>query len=188
MSTYDPKAWGALCDQCPLRHLNPVPPEGNIATALMGIVGEAPGFQEVRYGRPFVGPSGKKLGEILQQAGLKREQLWISNAILCRAEVPGMYGKKRYDIPTYLAWLRVDNRRRRKAEPPEPEMPSPYDCCGTRLYTELGWLEHYAQKRKQPNGAVVMPLGNFALRQITGNTKITRWRGSPIPIDTFKDW
>lgn len=183
---YNPRDHGALCDQCPCHELKPVPPEGNIASALIGIVGEGPGFQEVKFGQPFIGPSGRMLKQICMNVGVRREDLWITNAILCRAEVPSMQGKKRYDIPTFLAWVRMENRRRRKIE--LPPIASPFDCCMPRLYAELGFLEHYAAKRKQPNGAVVMPLGNVALYSIALKKKISRWRGSPIPVDTFDAW
>lgn len=53
---------------------------GDPASPLM-LVGEAPGPQEDAAGIPFVGPSGKLLGEALDELGLDREQLWISNTV-----------------------------------------------------------------------------------------------------------
>lgn len=50
-------------------------------TAPLMIVGEAPGPQEARQGEPFVGPSGAMLNETLQQLGIRREQVWISNVV-----------------------------------------------------------------------------------------------------------
>ena len=182
----NPRALGCLCDACPLNYLKPVLPEGNIQTAIMGIYGEAPGFQEVRQGRPFVGPSGSKLDDILREVNLKRSDVWVSNSILCRPEIPSMQGKKKYDVPTYMAWLRMENRRiikeariaDKKANPKIYE--SPFICCKPRVDAELAWLEYYAQVRKQPNGAVIMPLGNFALKELCNKKSISKWRGSPI--------
>jgi len=63
--------------------LNPVPGEGNADAQLM-FVGEAPGAQEDKQGRPFVGASGKFLGEMLESIGLKREDVYITNIVKFR--------------------------------------------------------------------------------------------------------
>ncbi|HEX2912868.1 MAG TPA: uracil-DNA glycosylase [Chloroflexia bacterium] len=48
------------------------------------IVGEAPGEDEDKQGRPFVGRSGKLLNTMLQEAGLSREDIWVTNTNKCR--------------------------------------------------------------------------------------------------------
>ena len=63
--------------------LNPVPGEGNADAELM-FVGEAPGAQEDKQGRPFVGASGKFLNEMLASIGLKREDVFITNIVKFR--------------------------------------------------------------------------------------------------------
>lgn len=50
------------------------------------LIGEAPGFQEDRQGIPFCGESGKVLQELLASIGLTREDVFITNTILCRPE------------------------------------------------------------------------------------------------------
>ena len=45
----------------------------------MVIVGEAPGKNEVEQGQPFVGPTGVMLNEMLQKAGIRREECWLTN-------------------------------------------------------------------------------------------------------------
>lgn len=57
--------------------------EGNPDAQLM-LIGEAPGAQEDLEGRPFVGRSGKLLTKLLQQAGIEREQVFITNIVKCR--------------------------------------------------------------------------------------------------------
>lgn len=57
--------------------------EGN-ASAEVVIVGEAPGREEDRTGRPFVGPAGKLLDLLLQSAGFPRDQVYICNVLKCR--------------------------------------------------------------------------------------------------------
>ena len=51
------------------------------ADAALMIVGEQPGDQEDLMGRPFVGPAGQTLQEAMQQAGLARDQVWLTNAV-----------------------------------------------------------------------------------------------------------
>lgn len=101
-----------------------------------------------------------------------------TNAIVhnCRPEVPGEIGKKRYDVKAYMAWLRKENiqRKRNKHELLE----SPFDCCWPRLRRELYAAERHAQRRGAPNGVVVQPMGNFALKRLTGAQGIMKYRGS----------
>src|ERR1700689_4270430 len=48
------------------------------------IVGEAPGEEEERQGRPFVGPSGNELNRMLGEAGISRSECFITNLIRVR--------------------------------------------------------------------------------------------------------
>ncbi|MBI4981236.1 uracil-DNA glycosylase [Candidatus Woesearchaeota archaeon] len=50
------------------------------------LVGEAPGAEEDKQGIPFCGASGKVLSELLNSVGLSREEVFITNTILCRPE------------------------------------------------------------------------------------------------------
>jgi DNA polymerase len=56
---------------------------GNADADLM-FVGEAPGANEDRVGRPFVGQAGKLLDQLLGEIGLQREDVFITNVLLCR--------------------------------------------------------------------------------------------------------
>lgn len=47
-------------------------------------IGEAPGFHENRQGKPFVGQAGQFLDELLQAAGVERDQVFITNVVKCR--------------------------------------------------------------------------------------------------------
>jgi DNA polymerase len=64
----------------PLQEANLVFGEGNIDCAVM-FIGEAPGANEDRLKRPFVGPSGQLLDCLIQSIGWKREQVYISNIV-----------------------------------------------------------------------------------------------------------
>jgi DNA polymerase len=56
---------------------------GNANADLM-FVGEAPGANEDRMGRPFVGQAGKLLDQLLVEVGLERADVFITNVLLCR--------------------------------------------------------------------------------------------------------
>jgi len=62
-----------------------VPGEGAEDAEVM-FIGEAPGWHEDQQGRPFVGPAGKFLDELLASIGLRREQVYIANVIKCRPQ------------------------------------------------------------------------------------------------------
>jgi DNA polymerase len=57
--------------------------EGNVAAEVV-IVGEAPGSEEDRTGRPFVGRAGKLLDLLLMSAGFPRSAVYICNVLKCR--------------------------------------------------------------------------------------------------------
>jgi len=73
------------CTKCVLSRTrtHAVPGEGAADAAVM-FVGEAPGKSEDAQGRPFVGPAGKFLSEMLAGIGLKRSDVYISNVVKCR--------------------------------------------------------------------------------------------------------
>ena len=72
----------AACRRCDLwkNALHGVAGEGPPDARLM-LVGEQPGDQEDRQGRPFVGPAGEVLGRALAQAGADRASLYVTNAV-----------------------------------------------------------------------------------------------------------
>jgi uracil-DNA glycosylase family 4 len=70
------------CDLCKGR-TNAVPGEGNPHARIM-FIGEGPGFHEDKQGRPFVGPAGQFLVELLASINLKRSDVFITNVVKCR--------------------------------------------------------------------------------------------------------
>jgi uracil-DNA glycosylase family 4 len=72
----------ARCKRCKLGtpSARAVPGEGNPETKMM-FVGEAPGFYEDQQGKPFVGPAGKFLDELLKLAGVTRKDVFITNVV-----------------------------------------------------------------------------------------------------------
>jgi DNA polymerase len=57
--------------------------EGDSSADLL-VVGEAPGVEEDRTGRPFVGPAGQLLDKMLAAIGFRREEVYICNVLKCR--------------------------------------------------------------------------------------------------------
>ena len=70
------------CDLCKTR-LKAVPGEGP-AQAEIFFIGEAPGLNEDRVGRPFVGAAGQFLDELLASTGMQRSACFIGNVVKCR--------------------------------------------------------------------------------------------------------
>ena len=75
----------AACTRCPLaaRRTRTVPGEGSPWTDVL-LVGEGPGAREDATGRPFVGPAGELLGELLAVIGWGRSDVFIANIVKCR--------------------------------------------------------------------------------------------------------
>ena len=73
------------CKKCDLHktRTNAVPGKGSFKADVI-FVGEAPGRNEDQNGEPFVGIAGKKLSEALEEAGVLREEVYITNTVKCR--------------------------------------------------------------------------------------------------------
>jgi DNA polymerase len=76
------RAAAAGCRACPLWQTGTqtVFGEGGASARLM-LVGEQPGDQEDTQGRPFVGPAGRLLEQALEQAGIDRDDAYLTNAV-----------------------------------------------------------------------------------------------------------
>src|SRR5439155_16580505 len=96
----------ARCRLCKLGAGNAraVPGEGNPHASLM-LVGEAPGFYEDQQGRPFVGPAGQLLDQLLAAAGLSRRDVFITNVIKHRP--PGNRDPEEDEITACDGFLRA---------------------------------------------------------------------------------
>jgi DNA polymerase len=73
------------CTRCPLHRgrIMAVPGEGNPLSDVL-LVGEGPGAREDATGRPFVGPAGQLLTELLRSVGWERGDVFIANVVKCR--------------------------------------------------------------------------------------------------------
>lgn len=114
------------------------------------IVGEAPGAQEARLGRPFVGPSGNLLNELLNSAGILRGMCYVTNVV--KEQPPANNIKVFFDVAA-------------KGGPSE-----------TKEF--LGYKELLADEIRRIKPNVVIAVGGTALWALTGNLGIMNWRGS----------
>src|SRR3712207_6006472 len=87
-----------VCEQAS----NLVPGEGDPRAEVV-FVGEAPGASEDQQGRPFVGSAGKLLDRLLEDAGLERADVFITNVV--KARPPGNRDPKADEVEHHLPWL-----------------------------------------------------------------------------------
>ena len=74
--------------------------------ARMMLVGEAPGASEDREGRPFVGRAGRLLDEVLSHAGLRRDDVYVTNVV--KARPPGNRDPKPAEVAHHRPWLMAE--------------------------------------------------------------------------------
>jgi uracil-DNA glycosylase family 4 len=92
------------CVKCPLAKTRTrvVFGAGNADAELM-FVGEAPGAEEDRQGLPFVGRAGGLLSKLLEEIGMRREDVFIANVLKCRP--PGNRDPQPFEIETCEPYL-----------------------------------------------------------------------------------
>jgi DNA polymerase len=88
--------------------------------ARVAIVGEQPGDIEERRGEPFVGPAGKLLDRALEEAGIDRSEVWVTNSVLHFKFTQAAPGKRRihqtpdaYEVAACKPWLEAQLNRLR---------------------------------------------------------------------------
>lgn len=92
------------CTKCELcqNRTHAVPGEGSEKAQIM-FIGEGPGAEEDKQGRPFVGRSGKFLREMIRTVGLSEEDVFIANVVKCRP--PGNRDPKPEEIAACRPYL-----------------------------------------------------------------------------------
>jgi uracil-DNA glycosylase family 4 len=110
----------SACTDCPLfGNSVVVPPEGTLTTAKLVIVGQAPGWEEEREGRPFVGASGRKLFSVLATLGIDRDRCYITNIAKCKPprradgtgdEEPSVTVKKHCHKAFFSEWAQIKGK------------------------------------------------------------------------------
>jgi uracil-DNA glycosylase len=102
-----------VCQRCPLARgrVQAVPGEGNTLSDVL-MVGEGPGAREDATGRPFVGPAGQLLTELLRSIGWERGDVFIANVVKCRP--PGNRDPEPLEIDACSSYL---DRQERALDP-----------------------------------------------------------------------
>ena len=73
------------CASCVLKDSDKVPPDGRIS-AEIAFVGDSPSFWDSRQGKAFTGREGTVYNRLLANIGLKRKEVWTTNAAMCFPE------------------------------------------------------------------------------------------------------
>ena len=147
----------------------------------IALVGEAPGAEEVRQGRPFVGPAGEELNAMLRSSGILRTECLVTNVF---DERPPTTKLKRNDLSAWCwslkeakAWLKEEQTGPVAGFKPWflcPVQPSNY-MKPEQMLLPLARLKQEL-KRAKPN--VVIALGGTALWALCCVSGITKFRGT----------
>lgn len=81
------KAPGARCWECPLQSKKCALSTGPV-DAKIALVSRSPGYYDAKNGKPFTGPSGKVLDYLLGKYGVKRDEIIVTNMVLCETDDP----------------------------------------------------------------------------------------------------
>ncbi len=162
------------CTKCRLSQSreNVVFGEGKLNSKIM-LIGEAPGAQEDKTGRPFVGRAGKLLDRFLEEAGLSREKdIYITNIVKCRP--PENRNPKPDEAETCLQYLEAQV----KYIQPKIILPAGSVAVKYVLNTKEGITKIRGQWfNLKDNEVKVMPIlhPSYLLRQHSENPETPRW-------------
>lgn len=130
-----------------------VPPEGD-PNAKLAIVGEAPGREEVELLRPWIGPAGRLLEEIMGEAGILRRHAYLTNVI---KEKPPNTKKKNNDVSVFIDLSK--------------KAPILTDTYHT-------WVKQLQEELSQTTCNLIVAAGGVAFYALCGMREITKRRGS----------
>jgi DNA polymerase I-like protein with 3'-5' exonuclease and polymerase domains/uracil-DNA glycosylase len=136
------------------------------------IVGEAPGADEDRHGRPFVGLSGQELDKMLSEAGFIVSSIHYTNVIKYKAPDIYVKGKRIANAVEETAFIQTKTEAKRVgASEFYGRYPKPFVYqCIQELKDEIEAI--------QPK--IIIALGNIALWACTGNNSISLHHGSVV--------
>lgn len=103
------------------------------------LVGEAPGSQESRQGAPFVGEAGLLLNKLIAKAGLRRDQVYVTNAVRCQPPFTGKKQKK----PSAKEIAACRKHLRREIELVKPELIIAFGNTPLTALTGLSGITKY---------------------------------------------
>ncbi|MCI0629288.1 MAG: uracil-DNA glycosylase [Phycisphaerales bacterium] len=169
--------------------------EGNPAADLM-FIGEAPGEEEDRTGRPFVGRAGQKLDDIIKAMGLQREQVYIANVLKSRPpDNRTPLADEAEKCGTFLAQqIRIIRPKVIVAlGGPAAKLLLRTDVGITRLRGQWAWYEEgggdLLAAARQPLRIAVMPTFHpaYILRNYTTDTRQKVWSDMKAVLERLKN-
>ena len=152
-----------ICGLCETR-TNVVFGEGNVHSPLIAFVGEGPGEEEDRFGRPFVGKAGQLLNSAIKKGlGLNREDLYICNVIKCRPP------ENRTPLPTEVAAC-------------SPYLFRQLELIKPKVIVTLGQTPQLTLEADSKEQLSESKLANLGITKLRGQWRT--WRGIPL-MPTF---
>jgi len=142
------------CKKCPLykTRILPVIGEGNHRAKIV-FVGEAPGLNEAKTGRPFCGAAGKILDELLNSVGIERKEVYITN--LLKDRPPNNRDPRKEEIITCAPFLE------RQIKIINPEIISPLGRFSMCFLMEKFGLENKIEPISKIHGKVFRAINLF---------------------------
>lgn len=141
----------------------PVLGEGNPHAEVM-FIGEAPGQREDEQGRPFVGPAGQFLDELLGTIGFKREDVYISNVVKYRP--PGNRDPTPEEKEQCMPWLMLEIALIK----PAVIVPLGRHALG-HFFTNISITEAHGKPHKLTDAVSVFPIYHPAAALHNGNLR-----------------
>lgn len=144
------------CELCKTRK-NVVFGEGNKNAKIM-FIAEAPGANEDEQGRPFVGRAGKILDSLLEEFGIKREEVYIANILKCRPPNNRNPSEKEISICTHFLERQI-------------ELINPRVICTLGNFSTKFIMEKFGFKEAE-KGITSVRGKIFKIRNLNGEVKI----------------
>lgn len=180
------------CTRCPLSKTATsicISGEGPPDARLM-VIGESPGEQEDRDGRPFVGAAGQLLDELLEEAGLHRSDVWITNTVRCRPP----YNRDPHvgEIAACMSYLLEE------IDEIKPQVIIPLGNVALKALTDKTGITNARGKIQPPRrglhtgakilptihpAAVLRPEGGGYRQQIVEDLRLAANLSKPLPVD-----
>ncbi|GEN32541.1 MULTISPECIES: uracil-DNA glycosylase [Aneurinibacillus] len=135
----------------------PIPGEG-IPEAEVMLIGESPGAEEMKYGRPFVGKAGENLNAFLQSVGLDRSKMYVANTTRCRP----------YKVNEKI----LKNGTKRVTKSNKPPSKHAIQSCATWLDIEIDLI----------SPKLIVTLGSTPLKRLTPDHGISKVHGTLLTV------
>ena len=149
---------------CPLaQHSNAVLGEGNPHAKIM-FIGEAPGKREDELKRPFVGPAGQLLDELLGSISVKREDVYISNVVKYRP--PNNRDPTDEEKEQCMPWLKLEIALIK----PRVIVPLGRHALG-HFFPKMGMTSAHGKPQKLTDDVTVFPIYHPAAALHNGNLR-----------------